>query len=105
VTLVAKLHPLAEVDVIDAWKWYEEQSPGLGDRFLVAVEAAIQRATRWPNAGTPVVVDDAGGIVERKVASLGFPFAIRYRVTADLLIVMAVYHQHRHPRFGSDRAR
>ena len=103
-SLAFRLQPLAEVDVIDAWEWYEDQSAGLGDRFLSAVEAAIQRATRWPNAGTPALVDDNGGIVERKVAAHGFPFAVRYRVTADLLIVMAVYHQHRRPDFGRDRS-
>jgi len=24
VNLAAKLHPLAEVDVIDAWEWYDD---------------------------------------------------------------------------------
>lgn len=102
-TLVVRPHPLAEVDLIDVWKWYDEQSAGLGDRFLSTVEAGVRRAARWPNAGIPVVVDDDGEIIERKVAPHGFPFVIRYRATTDALIVMAVHHQRRRPDVGSDR--
>ena len=97
------LHPLAEADVLGAWEWYEQQQPGLGDRFVAAAGAAIVRACRWPNVGTPAIDDDNGDVLERKVATAGFPYAVRYRVTAGQLIVMAVYHQRRRPNFGADR--
>ena len=100
------LHSLAEGDVVSGWEWYEQQQPGLGDRFVAAVGAAIASACRWPNTGTPTIHDDHddhGVIVERKVATTGFPYAARYRVTDQHLIVIAVYHQHRHPDFGNDR--
>ena len=97
------LHSLAELDVLGAWEWYEQQQPGLGDRFVVAVGAAIVRASRWPNAGTPAIHDDNGEVVERRVATAGFPYAVRYRVTDGQLVAMAVYHQHRRPDFGADR--
>ena len=83
--------------------WYEQHIPGLGDRFVTAVEAAIKRASRWPNSGTPAIHDGDGAVIERKVATAGFPYVIRYRVTEQLLVVMAVYHQHRRPEFGADR--
>ena len=47
------LHSLAEGDVVSGWEWYEQQQPGLGDRFVAAVGAAIASACRWPNTGTP----------------------------------------------------
>ena len=97
------LHSLAEGDVVSGWEWYEQQQPGLGDRFVAAVGVTIASACRWPNAGTPTIHDDQGVIIERKVATTGFPYAMRYRATAQQLIVMAVYHQHRHPDFGNDR--
>ena len=103
VSLPFELHALAEIDLVDAWDWYEQQRPGLGDRFVAAVAAAIKRASRWPNSGTPAIHDGDGGVLERKVATAGFPYAIRYRVTEGLLVVMAVYHQHRRPEFGADR--
>jgi plasmid stabilization system protein ParE len=104
VSLPYRLHPLAEEDLLAAWSWYEDQSEGLGDRFLVAVRAIVESAAEWPNAGTRVIDDQARGVLERKVATTGFPFAVRYRVIDGVLIVMAVHHQRRHPDVGSGRA-
>jgi plasmid stabilization system protein ParE len=103
VSLAVTLHSLAELDVVEAWEWYEQQQPGLGDLFVAAVGAAIARAARWPNAGTPAIHDDNGEVVERRVATTGFPYAVRYRVADGQLVVMAVYHQRRRPDFGADR--
>ena len=97
------LHSLAELDVLGAWEWYEHQQAGLGDRFVVAVGAAVVRAARWPDAGTPAIHDTNGDVLERRIATSSFPYAVRYRVTDGQLIVMAVYHQRRHPDFGADR--
>lgn len=77
--------------------------PGLGDQFVTVVGAAIASACRGPNTGTPAVYDDNGDAVERKVATTGFPYAVRYRATTGQLVVMAVYHQRRRPNFGADR--
>jgi plasmid stabilization system protein ParE len=103
VSLPFTLHSLAELDVLDAWEWYEQQQPGLGDRFVVAVGAAIARASRSPKAGTPAIHEANGEVVERRIATAGFPYAVRYRVTDGQLLVMAVYHQRRDPNFGADR--
>ena len=97
------LHSLAELDVLDAWEWYEQQQPGLGDRFVADVGAAIARASRSPNAGTPAIHEANGEVLERRIATASFPYAVRYRVTNGQLLVMAVYHQRRHPDFGVDR--
>ena len=94
---------LAELDVVDAWEWYEQQQPGLGDRFVAAVGVAVVRASRWPNTGTPVIHDGKGDVLERRVTTDGFPYAVRYRTTDGQLVVMAVYHQRRRPDFGADR--
>ena len=91
-------HSLAESDVVSGWEWYEQQQPGLGNQF---VGATIAPACHWPNTGAPTIHDDHGAIVERKVATTGFPYAVRYRATDRQLIVIAVYHQHRHPDFGN----
>jgi plasmid stabilization system protein ParE len=103
VLLATVVRALAEADVIGGWEWYEQQPAGLGDGFVAAAGAAIASACRWPNAGTPAIHDDNGDVVERKAATAGFPYAVRYRVTAEQIIVMAVYHQRRRPDFGADR--
>lgn len=96
-------HSLAEGDVLSGWEWYEQQQPGLGDRFVAAVGAAIASACRWPNAGTPAINNNQGDVVERKVPTTGFPYSVRYRATNGHLVVMAVYHQRRRPDFAVDR--
>lgn len=96
-------HELVDSDLTVAWTWYEDQERGLGDRFLDAIHATVVRASRWPNAGTPVLRDDDDNITERKVPAHGFPYAVRYRIFDGWLIVMAVLHHYRHPDFGADR--
>ena len=89
---------LAKTDLIAAWSWYEDQQPGLGDQLLAAVDASLDQIVKWPRSGTPT-----GNPSERRVAVRGFPYAIRYRVTGDELLITAILHQHRRPDFGTDR--
>lgn len=102
-SLDVEYHDLVDLDLLEAWNWYEDQEVGLGDRLLDAVNATVLRASRWPSAGTPTLRDARDEIIERKVATRGFPYAVRYRVIARTLVVMAVTHQHRRPDFGADR--
>ena len=102
-SLPIEYHELVDTDLEHAWTWYEDHERGLGDRFLDAIHAAVLPASRWPNAGTPALRDVDDEIIERKLPAHGFPYAVRYRIQDDRLIVMAVYHEHRHPDFGNDR--
>jgi len=103
VSLRVEYHELVDLDLSNAWHWYEDQEEGLGDRFLGAIHATVVRASRWPNAGRPVLRDDNNEIIERNVPANDFPYAVRYRILGDRLLVMAVLHQSRHPNFGADR--
>lgn len=96
-------HPLAAAELVDAQAWYEQQNPGLGDRFLAAFEATLKRVSSCPHAGTPVAFDDDGAIVNRKTRIGGFPWAVGYEVADDIVIVLAVFHQHRHPDYWTTR--
>lgn len=53
VSLRVQFHPFASLEVSDAARWYDDQRPGLGDRYLTAVSAAVERASRWPNSRPP----------------------------------------------------
>lgn len=103
-TLEIGYHPAAASEVVSATAWYEHESAGLGDRFLDAVEAAVLRCSRWPNVGKPVVITPDGAVVNRKLPVGGFPWAIGYEVTEEQLLVLAVFHQHREPKYWIDRA-
>lgn len=102
-TLSVDYHALARSDLYATWAWYEDQQSGLGDRFAAAVDAVVLRASRWPNSGSPTVRDEDDEIIERRLATPGFPYAVRYRVTEGTLLVMAVAHQHRRLHFAADR--
>lgn len=42
-------HPDAEQELVEAVEFYEEQEPGLGDRFLRDFESAIALILEAPN--------------------------------------------------------
>jgi len=70
VSVSAEFHPLAADEIADAEDWYERRRSGLGARFLEVVEATVNRASRSPRTGTPVVVHQQGSVRVRKM-SLG----------------------------------
>jgi toxin ParE1/3/4 len=104
VSLRVRFHPLAEADLVEAWSWYEERQPGLGDRLVRAIRTALDMAARWPSSGTPVIEGPDGEVVERRITTSGFPYLLRYRMIDETIVVMAVYHQRRHPDFGAERS-
>lgn len=101
-TLRVLFHPLASAEVVNAQLWYEQRAGGLGDRFLLAVRAVTDRAARWPDAATPARTTE-DRVVERQVATPGFPYVVVYRVAHGTLQVLAVHHQQRQPEYWVDR--
>jgi len=89
----ARLELLAEVI------HHNEAEPGLGLRFIGAVEEAAARALAFPRAGSP------GRSNTRRVFLKGFPFALVYRPEADGIVVFAVAHHRRRPYYWQSRAR
>lgn len=68
------INPEAEVDLSDAWRWYDEKLAGLGDRLLMSVEAIFDRICRHPESHAIVYRDLRMALVRR------FPYAVIYRV-------------------------
>lgn len=42
------IRPEAEDEIAEAFDWYEDQMPGLGSAFLLAVEAMLESVRREP---------------------------------------------------------
>jgi len=103
VSFGVEYHPLAATELVDAQAWYEEQNTGLSDRFLTSFEATMKRVSSWPNAGTPVALDDGGAVVNRKAVIGGFPWSVGYEVKDNTVTVLAVFHQHRRPDYWTTR--
>ena len=89
----------AEMEVIEAFQWYERQRRGLGLEFLLALEAALERLRRTPEGHELVALRT------RKVLVRRFPYLVLYAVESNSIVVTAVFHGRRNPRRWSDRVR
>jgi plasmid stabilization system protein ParE len=87
----------AELEMIEAARFYEEQAWNLGRDFLRTVEYVIHdlrdRPFLWPVVRANV----------RKRTTPRFPYAVLYRVDAQEIIIVAVMHMHRNPNYWLGR--
>ncbi|WP_018293521.1 type II toxin-antitoxin system RelE/ParE family toxin [Mariprofundus ferrooxydans] len=96
-TTVRFLAP-AEEEMSASARYYEQQFPGLGHRFLVEVARVIASIKAHPDAGLPL---DAN---TRRKLLRHFPYALLYRTRPTEIIIVAVMHQHRKPGYWRNRA-
>lgn len=88
---------LAEREVEDAFAWYEEQSVGLGREFLDELDRAVRRIATFPLAATVIELGLRRCLLSR------FPYGLIYGVDEDTIVVLAVAHLHREPRYWINR--
>lgn len=81
------------MDITAAAEYCENRQSGLGRRFFQEIEAACSLLRRQPYAGKA-----AAAYPDLRVCQLNrFPYWLIYRLTGDVLTVLAVTHQQRHP--------
>ena len=85
------VRPLAESDLDHAATWYNDQQSGLGLRFLDAVDQVFERIRVKPMQFPAVSAH-----VRRALLNT-FPYAVYFRVTDQVVVVLAVLHLRRHP--------
>lgn len=91
-TVSVRLRPEAEQDLADAAAWYEEQLPGLGNRFLDEVLSTFSAIAEAPLRYPMLHRDTRRALIHR------FPFGIYFRVESTAIVVLAVMHGSRNPR-------
>ncbi len=91
------LRPAAAADVEEAWRWYEARREGLGDEFLVVVQATLESICVHPESA-PVVHRDIRRRFLRR-----FPYGVFYRLIRGQVIVVACFHAKRSPRIWRSR--
>lgn len=90
--------PVARTELIDAQDWYENQIPGLGPRFMAAVDAAIERIRTNP-VQFPVIYKNIRRALLRR-----FPYALMFVIEPDdTLVVIACFHGSRDPAQWQNR--
>jgi len=84
----------AQKELLEAWVWYEDRQPGLGDRFKNELDKRIgeieKHPERYPQQTRPY----------RETRIDVFPYLIIYRLNTakNLVIITSVFHASRHPK-------
>jgi plasmid stabilization system protein ParE len=83
--------PEAELDIIEAYFWYEGRRAGLGEEFLSSVDACLESIRRRPEM-YPVVHEGCRRSLIRR-----FPYAVFYEPSEATVTIYAVFHTSRDP--------
>ena len=92
-----RLLAVAQQELDDAVSYYNGQSPGLGDAFVLETVAAIDRIRRFPEAWHPL------GNEIRRCRLRQFPYGLIYTKDNDSVLILAVAHTHREPDYWRNR--
>jgi plasmid stabilization system protein ParE len=90
---------LAEDDLDDAARWYDEERAGLAERFLTEINGSFARIRERPFQ-FPVVSSNV-----RRALLHTFPYAVYFRASDEVVVVLAVLHLRRNPKVWQRRAR
>ena len=85
-------------DIKVAYDWYEEQRVGLGEDFLLTLEASYAKIIRVPKAYQILYKT-----VRRKLARR-FPYGIFFTIDNERVIVIAIMHTKRDSSDWTERA-
>ncbi len=81
--------PLAVLDIDEAIEWYEEKSKGLGKRFYLHFQLAIDDILKDPDAYFNITAQ------VRRVLIKNFPYKVFYTVSIDTIFILGVLHTKR----------
>jgi len=86
-----KLSSRALRETGEAQTWYESQNPGLGEEFILAMELQLKRLEQAPQIYAEVIPGVRRALLPR------FPYGLFYAVRGNLVHILAVLHDARHP--------
>lgn len=92
-----RFHPEALVEYEDAALYYAQKQPGLEQRFIASVKAAIQKLVERPESYA-VFEEDV-----RRCLTRVFPYAVLYTIEADFILIVAIMHCRQRPGYWRDR--
>ncbi|HEY2726162.1 MAG TPA: type II toxin-antitoxin system RelE/ParE family toxin [Parafilimonas sp.] len=86
-----ELRPLAALEVIEAYDWYELQRQGLGIEFLNELEIFYQKLLQNPHIHSYYQKPVRSGKIER------FPYVVVYEIFNEVIIVYSVFMAKQNP--------
>ena len=87
-----KFHVDVSSDIDITYNWYEDQLPGLGERFLEGLQACYRKLNSIPLSFGKI------GRRYRKISVRDFPFIIIFEVAGKKVYIYAVFHTSRNPK-------
>ncbi len=96
-----ELHSGAQKELTEAFQWYEERSPGLGVRFIEAVNKKFIELGKYPDRYAKRKSEF------REVSTNIFPYIIIYEFLSKekVVFVSYVFHSKRNPKLKYRRKR
>jgi len=89
--------PAADQEMIEAARYYQSLSTGLGDDYLAEVEHAVQSIALSPQTWPILEGDLRRRLIKR------FPFGILYRIEPEKILIVAVAHLRKKPGYWKKR--
>jgi plasmid stabilization system protein ParE len=88
---------VARRELDDAFTWYESHAVGLGYEFLDEMDRVVRRIKAYPDSCAELFPGLRRALLSR------FPYGLIYGQEPDAIVVVAVAHLHREPRYWMDR--
>jgi plasmid stabilization system protein ParE len=90
-------HPAAARELIETSTFYDNEVPGLGERFIAEVERVVSLVAERPNIGQEI---EKG---RRRIVLARFPYSLIYSTESNDVWILAVAHQRRRPGYWHGR--
>ena len=86
------IKPKAIEMIKEAYEWYNEQQPGLGDLFLQELESYYDKLEFWPTVYSKIKRNF------RQVVLHTFPYVIVFEIIKGDVVVYSIFHTSRSPK-------
>jgi plasmid stabilization system protein ParE len=88
-----EMSPKAEKELYEVWNWYEDEQPGLGERFEKEFFRKIGLIR-----DNPLHYALKKGM--REVRTDSFPYLLIYKISEKkkMIVIVSVFHTSRHPK-------
>ena len=100
-TKPVRLDAVAEQEVEEAYTWYEDREPGLGERFLLHLAMTFESVEEAPEGCAPVPGQFAAPVQAARVKR--FPYRVVFMELQDRFRVVALAHSSRRPGYWVER--
>lgn len=87
-----EITPEAELDMTEAFDWYESCQRGLGEEFAAQLDTCFHAICRMPEMHAMEFQEARRALLRR------FPYSVFYRYVSGRVTVLAVFHNARDSR-------